>query len=232
MSILLVEDYEFLRNDLAELLEELVKSVTVASNGAEALKIYQAYHNKNSKGFDILVTDIQMPKMNGIELCEAVLKINTSQQIIVLSAHTDSEYLIKLINLGVAQFINKPIDKDILMNAFYKLSIGNDILVSESQNKQIIDLGEGYSWNKEKNRLMQGNCSVKLTRYEYFLMIFLLERAEEILTNDSLICYFYENSIDIDEKNIRNIVFKLRKKIPNNLIHSIYGMGYKLTPLI
>ena len=87
---MLVEDYDSLREDMTELLEDMFLEVLVAKNGREAFDLYQGYKNKHNKYPDIIMTDIQMPIMNGVELCEAVRNISKDQHIIVLSAHTDA----------------------------------------------------------------------------------------------------------------------------------------------
>lgn len=232
LSVLLVEDYEPLRHDMAEILDDLFKSVAVASDGSEALTLYQEYDAAYSKGFDLVITDIQMPVMNGVELSEAIRDINADQQIIILSAYTDSDYLLKLINLGIAQFITKPIDHEDLMDALYHVSKKINIIEKEPENILLIDLGENYTWNKEKLLLKQENNIVELTRHELLLMQLLLQKSEQVCTNDDIMQDFYGHGIDIVEKSIRNLVFKLRKKLPATLISSIYGMGYKLTPMI
>ncbi len=230
LSLLLVEDYEPLRNDMAEVLGDLFKTVTVASDGSEALKLYQEYYATYNKDFDIVVTDIQMPVMNGVELSEAIRDINADQQIIVLSAYTDSDYLIKLINLGISKFISKPIKDEELMDTFYHVSKKINTAKLEALNVQMVDLGENYTWDKEKYLLKQDDNTVDLTRYELLLMQLLVQKGEQACTNDDIMQEFYNNDIDISEKSIRNLVFKLRKKLPDSAISSIYGVGYKFMP--
>jgi DNA-binding response OmpR family regulator len=231
MSILLVEDYKPLRDDMAEMLDDLFGTIAIASEGCEALVLYQKYYSTNNKGFDLIVTDIQMPVMNGIELIEAVRDINTDQKIIVLSAHTDSDYLLRLINLGIAQFITKPVKHEDLMGTLYHVSKKINSIDLKPQNILMIDLGGNYIWDKEKRLLKQDNNTVELTRHELLLMQLFVEKSEQVCTNDDIIQDFYKNGIDVSESSIRNLIFKLRKKLPDSVIISIYGMGYKFTPL-
>jgi len=230
LSLLLVEDYEPLRNDMAEVLGDLFKTVTAVINGAEALKLYQENKEKHNAVFDIVITDIEMPVMNGVDLCECLFQQNKEQQIIVISAHTDSEYLLRLINLGIAQFITKPINHKLLMDTLYHVSKKINTVEWEFQNVLMVDLGENYMWDKEKLLLKHDNNTISLTRHELLLMQLLVQKEEQICTNDDIMQNFYNNGIDISEKSIRNLVFKLRKKLPENVINSIYGMGYKFTP--
>ena len=230
LSLLLVEDYEPLRNDMAEVLGDLFKTVAVASNGVEALGLYDEYHKKNEVTFDIVVSDIVMPVMNGVDLCEILKERNADQQIVVLSAHTDTEYLLRLINLGIAQFLNKPIQQERLFDTLFFVSgnIGKE--ESVLTDISIVDLGENIFWDKKKDVLMRNRLPTTLTKHEILLMQLFVEKSEEVCTSDDIMNYFYLEGIELNEKNIRNMVFKLRKKLPDSAINSIYGFGYKLIP--
>jgi len=228
LTVLLVEDYEPLRNDMAEVLEDFFKTVVVAANGVEALTYYDAQHEIHGKAFDIVISDIEMPLMNGVELSAKLRERNEKQQIIILSAHTDTEYLLGLINLGIAQFINKPIQHERLLDT---LSFVCDKIHKEKEvlpESMMFDMGENIVWDKDKSILMMSGEVVTLTRHEILLMQLLMQKEEQVCTNEDILAYFYLEDIDLEEKNIRNLVFKLRKKIPKNTIESIYGMGYKL----
>ncbi len=231
LSLLLVEDYEPLRNDMAEMLDDLFKHVVVASDGSEALSLYHEHYATHDKNFDLIITDIQMPVMNGVELSEAVRHINADQQIIVLSAHTDSDYLLRLINLGIAQFVTKPINHEELMDTLFHISKKINTVSFKPENILLIDLGEKYIWDKEKLLLKHDNNTVELTRHELLLIQLLIQKGEQVCTSNDIMQDFYNHGIDISEKSIRNLVFKLRKKLPPKLISSLYGMGYKLTPM-
>jgi len=226
LSILIVEDYAPLRNELEEVMKDFFDKVIATANGAEALTHYYDYYQIHKKGFDLVISDIQMPSMNGIELTKSIRKIDANQQIIILSAHTDREYLLELINLGVSQFIVKPIDYDELLGMLSKIiaeTNGKDII----DMSVIIDLGNGFKWDKTNLILTDNEQLVELTRHELYLLQ-LLVNTKHIISNEDIIQNFYSNSVDISENSIRNLVFKLRKKLPENTISSVYGMGYKL----
>ncbi len=229
LSVLLVEDYEPLRNDMAEILDDLFKNVVVASDGQEALKLYQSHLAEYNASFDLLITDIQMPMMNGVELSQRIREIDPYQKIIVLSAHTDSEFLIQLINLGISQFLTKPIKQgeliDTLDNVSRKIISGK----SQTSDSSILQLGEGFAWDSKNRILLSDGLSVELTKYELILLQLFIEKSEQICSTGEILYYFNDHQIEMSEKNIRNLVSKLRKKLPSNLISNIYGMGYKFT---
>jgi len=102
LSLLYVEDDEGIRTFMHSLLQSFFSTIHIANNGQEALDIYQ-----NNK-VDIILSDIAMPIMDGIELSQKIKEINPLQHIIITSAFEESEYFIQLINIGVNKFILKP----------------------------------------------------------------------------------------------------------------------------
>lgn len=103
MSVLYVEDETLIRENNKLLLESIFSEVQTASNGADGLKHY------TKKFFDIVITDIIMPEMNGVMMVKKIKELNPKQPIIITSASEESTQLLELINLGVAQFLLKPI---------------------------------------------------------------------------------------------------------------------------
>ncbi len=117
ISILYVEDNAMIRENTFDLLHIFFNNVDVAKNGQEGLEKYQAFYDQHGCYYDIVLTDINMPKMNGIEMIEQIRKWHERQNIIVISAHNETNYLIRLIDLEVTDFILKPIE----MNRFQKV---------------------------------------------------------------------------------------------------------------
>lgn len=101
-SVLYVEDDDVIRAQTLDFLSRFFPNVTTANDGEQGLAQYQ------SNPADIVISDINMPKMNGIEMIEAITKINPNQVVLVTSAHNDSENLLKLVNLNVMRFVLKP----------------------------------------------------------------------------------------------------------------------------
>ena len=135
LSILYVEDDPIIQKQTHKFLNLLFKSVEIANDGQEALHKYQ------EKNFDIIITDIVMPNMNGLELSKKIKKINPDQHIIVTSAYNDSEQLIEFINLHVRQFMLKPVEINNMLSTLYNVS------KSIVNNKKV----EDYRIKIEKN---------------------------------------------------------------------------------
>ncbi len=108
-SVLYVEDDKDIRENVTELLNNLFGNVQSAVDGQDGLNCYK------EGTFDYLITDIKMPKMNGIDMIEAVLKINPDQEVVITTAHDEEEYLAKFSDMGVSQVLQKPITFESLL---------------------------------------------------------------------------------------------------------------------
>lgn len=115
ISILYVEDEESIRGALSRLLERRFSEVITAENGAEGILRYV------QKRPDIVITDIKMPEMNGLEMIRKIRAINPEALIIITTAFTDPDYLLEAIKLGVNRCILKPIDSDKLEESILEL---------------------------------------------------------------------------------------------------------------
>jgi len=228
LSLLFAEDHTELRENTTEILKNFFKTVDSVENGEEALKLYKEKFQQNET-YDLVLTDIQMPKMDGVELTQKVYEINSSQTVVVLSAHDESDYLLPLINLGIEQFIKKPIDYQellrVLLNIAKKASLPSS---NETQNE--IFFSADFIFNKETKILLQNAESVYLTKYEILFLEQLTSQLGKIYSNEDIVSHFSELSENIDPQNIRKLVSKLRKKLPQESLESIYGVGYRIIP--
>ena len=104
VSVLYVEDDQVLRQNTVRLLSSFFSSIETAKNGVEGLEKYK-------KGrYDLVITDIKMPLMDGVKLARTIKADNPQQVVIVISAHDEARYFLELINLGADYFVLKPLD--------------------------------------------------------------------------------------------------------------------------
>lgn len=235
ISILFVEDDEGISKKMELLLYEIFSKIKVAFDGKEALEEYCNYYKINNEYPDLIITDIQMPNMDGIELIKHIYKENPNQRIIVLSAHNESEYLMELVNLGIYRFILKPMDYDNFFEIIFKIS--KEIYMEKykvSDKKEIfIKLNEDLVWNKELKQLYLNDNLLKLTKKEFLLVELLVKIPEKIFVNEEIISYIWKDEFDSnpDISNLKNLISRLRSKIPALRIENIYGFGYKIVTI-
>jgi DNA-binding response OmpR family regulator len=229
LSVLLVEDHAPSRQEMQEILQDLFADVVSVSDGEEALRTYRiAYHAH--RPFDLVITDIKMPHMDGVFLAQTIKKMHKKQAIIVLSAYPESQYLLELINIGLSKFITKPIDHE----KFFQVisDVTQTILEMKTPathtENSLLHIKQDLVWDIQKRLLKYQNHTIDLSKNELLFMECLAANGEKITTTQSLLETFYYSGIDINENGIRNLVLRLRKKLPDNVIHTVYGMGYKL----
>ncbi len=116
ISVLYVEDENDVREFTAKLLTSLLRKVYVAQDGLEGLKIYE----ENKDDIDLIVSDINMPKMDGLSMCDAIKKINHEIPLVITSAHNDTNFLRRAIEIGVTTYAMKPIDLYQLIESIIK----------------------------------------------------------------------------------------------------------------
>jgi DNA-binding response OmpR family regulator len=223
LSVLIAEDYQPLFDELNKLFKSIFKTVEATTDGQEALEMYKK-NISSGECYSIIFTDIKMPNMNGIELIKEIKKINPNENIVVFSAHQDSNYLLELINLGVRRFILKPAS---ILTLLEELAL----LCDEIYNKQttnILTLSDNVTYDKElKSLYLDGNLIV-LTKYEQLFIELFIEKVNLAVSNDDIVNHLYLNMIDMNVDNVRKLMYKLRQKLPKNFIKSIHGIGYRV----
>ena len=117
LKVLYVEDDLLIQEQIGRFLLRFFKDITYAHNGRDGLDKY------NKSDYDIVITDINMPVMDGMEMLKNIKKINEEQIVIITSAHNNSDNLVKLIELGADRFIMKPIDFNRLLKVIAKYAI-------------------------------------------------------------------------------------------------------------
>jgi signal transduction histidine kinase len=122
LSILYIEDNKDVRENTLETIETIFGISDIALNGDDGLKKFLKYYKDHSKFYDIVLTDLKLPTMSGIELSKEMLQINPNQMIIVNSAYNQVEVLTQLIDLGIYIFLPKPITFKQLFKALKKVS--------------------------------------------------------------------------------------------------------------
>lgn len=232
ISVLFVEDDEDLLKEMGFLLKDIFNNVNIAIDGDDAFSKYTNYFDKYSNYYDLVITDIQMPKVSGIDLIKNIYKINPEQKIIVLSAHSEKHYLMELLNIGIAQFILKPIDYDSFLDIIFDISkkIYEDKYQKNISKLIFIKLADKLFWNKEKKQLILNEKIIKLTKKEFLLIDLLMKYPEKVYTYEEIRnhLWFEENSLEAEISNLKNLISRLRKKVPTLDIQNNYGFGYSI----
>lgn len=157
LTILYVEDEDVARQKLAKILERFFKKVILASNGEEGYKTYQKEMLTNN--IDLILSDINMPKMNGIEMLAKIRETNQEIPIIYTTARTESEYLLKAIELNANHYVIKPIDIEDTINKaqhvcekiYYQSLVKQKNIELEQYSSVLDNVAAVFKLNNEKN---------------------------------------------------------------------------------
>lgn len=229
LNILYIEDDTSFLKETTEVFQELFNTVDTACNGEEGLNQYLLFFENYSKHYDMVVTDINMPKMDGIELIKKIYEINHKQIIIVISAHNEPQYLLELVNMGIEQFLLKPNNYDTILNIFYRST--QKLLQMNQPEEEILKimLENNIYWDKQSNTLWQNNEIIKLTKNETLLMKIFIKNKTKISTLQEIFHILWQDEPHLaSTKTLKSIISRLRKKLPDTTIENVYSLGYRL----
>lgn len=218
LTILYVEDEALIRENAVEYLNRYCKNVLQAKDGEHGYEIYQAHSP------DLIISDIKMPKLSGLDLAAKVRETDKDTPIILATAHTETKYLLKAVELQLIKYIVKPITSLKLQEA---LAMACDTLNSDYTH--IIQLNENTKYDTLNNTLLRDNTFIKLTHNELRFFDFLVKHRNRVITYEeieSLIWSYEGMSMDA----LRSLVRGLRKKLGGDFVENISGVGYRLSP--
>lgn len=211
--ILYAEDECGVRKNVAEMLELLFKEVHVACDGKEAYRLFEEFDP------DIVITDIKMPNLSGIELAKKIRKKGKNTQIIIISAYTEVDYMLEAVELSLIRYIVKPITETKLFEVLERF-------LEIQKSNGIIDLVDGWLYDSANKIIKNSNIVYELTKKESNLLELLLSK-KSVLTYEEI-----EMELWTDEcmslNALRLLMKNFRKKLPKDYLKNIQGIGYKL----
>lgn len=213
VSILCVDDESGIREFVANTLKYYFNEVYEASSGDEAYDLYLEYKPK------IILTDIQMKNGNGIDLVKKIRQNDLNTTIFMLTAHSNEEYLMDLINYNVNHFILKPLNHKKLTVALMKY-----ISVHLAENVQLC---EGVFMDASKRELLVNNEAIALRKREKDFLQMLHDNKNAITTYSQI-----EDELWLDKEMtihaLKSFIKELRGKLPVNIIKNVPQEGYIL----
>jgi len=218
ISILIAEDEQELREYLDEYLQIFFDKVYVAKCGHEAHMIYLDKHPS------IILTDINMPNIDGLSLSAKIRQRDNLTKIIIMSAHSEQEKLLNAIELNLVTYFIKPIKADLLKKVLL------DTVDNIRKTSKRLYLGESIFWDKTTNTLWQNQKQIMLRQKESALLQLLCSKPNTAFSAEDIFYHLSDNNIDreFSQDSITSLVKRLRSKLPNDIIQNVYGLGYKI----
>jgi len=214
-SVLYVEDDDEIKEQISEILKMLFKKVLVAEDGMKAYEIYE------DELPDIIISDVMMPKMDGLKLTKKIRQNNYDIPIILLTGYKDSVILVDAANLSVDGYILKPIN----MNIFIKTL--NNAIRRIKKEQGLIQLAKDTFYHSGTQELYKSGSLVSLGIKEVGLIKLLITNKPQTVIKEKIseTLWPLEN---ICESSIKNLILRIRKKLGDNIIISVRGIGYRL----
>ena len=158
LSILIVEDDISTLKWLSRILAKYLKEVYTAEDAMQALEIF------NNKSFDVVISDIEMPHVDGLHLLQKIALIKNSTIRAVMTAFNSQEYMNRVIESDVHFYFKKPIDIDELL-----VAISSKLTKQNSKDKKI-SLGEEFLYDYKQKNISKDNLEISLTKKEKQLL--------------------------------------------------------------
>ncbi len=222
LTLLYVEDDLDILHDIVFLLKNYFSEIFTATDGEDAFEKFKT-HNPS-----IILLDINIPKINGIELAKMIRENDKKTPILFLTAYSDSNKLIEAINLGVSSYIIKPFNIDELKDAISKI-------ISNKQPSSKIPLSLGFEWDRTVNKILHNFLELKLTNKESLLLEMFYSNRQKFFTPCEIAAeIFPKNAKDSKCNNSVQLISRFKKKVLKDFgveeffILNVYGLGYKL----
>lgn len=215
LKILCVEDENNISRLLKDALGEYFYSFIIAKDGLEGIEKY----NKISP--DIVISDIMMPKLNGLEMTKRIRQEDEDLPIIILSAYSDKDKLLKAIDLGINKYFIKPFNPEELLDYLFSLA-------KKLNKNKIVKLNKYFTFDMNSKNLFENNNLVKLTKREREFIFLLIKNKKEFVSNELMGKHLWEEEI-ISLERIRTFIKRLRQKTSKELIKNISGQGYLIS---
>lgn len=217
-SILLVDDEEDILAFLKYNLEKEGYRIYTASNGHDGVLMNQKYRP------DLVIMDVMMPKLDGIEACHAIRNDSKIKQPIItfLTSRSEDYSQIAGFEVGADDYITKPIRPRLLISKVESLLRR---LQTEQVQSNSVTLS-GITIDRDKYAVYANDKEVALPKKEFELLDLLLSQPEKVHTRDEILTKIWGNDIIVGERTIDVHIRKLREKFGNRYIRTIKGVGY------
>lgn len=218
-NVLFVEDDLIMLEQINELLGMMFKSVYSAKNGKDAFELFQ------EENIDLIISDIKMPIMDGLTLIEKIRRTNYNISIILLTNHSEKDYLLHAANLSIDGYIVKPIEFEDFTQTIVKA------MNRAGKNHGKIYLSDELFFNTGTQELYLNNEVIFLGIKELELIKLLINNSSKTVTKEEIseALWPFES---VSESSIKNLILRIRKKLNSDIILSVRGVGYRLNNCI
>lgn len=217
-NVLYVEDNTQVQMHTLKMLDNFFPNIICAKDGNSGYDVYE----KTDNNINLIITDIQMPSCNGLEMIKRIRKQNLKIPIIIFSAYSNTDYLLDAIKCGIDGYIVKPYS----LQHIYDTLV--DLITKLFNPKETFMIADDYLWNDAKKLLyFKGTEEICLTKNEKKLITLLVNKENTLLSSEEIENIIFDD-FHSNNKKVRNLISRLNSKLGIKIIQSIYGQGYQL----
>ncbi|ECH3656203.1 response regulator transcription factor [Campylobacter jejuni] len=215
LIILVVEDEVKARESMINILSERFSKVIGAQNGDEGLKKFKKFKP------DLVITDIAMPIMDGLDMAREIKEISDDVPIAVLSAYSEKERLLRSIDIGIDKYLIKPVDIEELFKVL-------DYLIGEKiEANMLVKISEEYQFNKTKRTLIHNGKEIVLTKKELAFISLLLKQPGVLVLHEDIKKNVWIGE-HVSDTAVRTFIKRVRDKVGEDFIKNVPSLGYKI----
>ncbi|MHA7804007.1 butyrate response regulator transcription factor BumR [Campylobacter jejuni] len=215
LIILVVEDEIKARESMINILSERFSKVIGAQNGDEGLKKFKKFKP------DLVITDIAMPIMDGLDMAREIKEISDDVPIVVLSAYSEKERLLRSIDIGIDKYLIKPVDIEELFKVL-------DYLIGEKiEANMLVKISEEYQFNKTKRTLIYSGEEIVLTKKELAFISLLLKQPGALVLHEDIKKNVWIGE-HVSDTAVRTFIKRVRDKVGEDFIKNVPSLGYKI----
>ncbi|EAK2159600.1 response regulator transcription factor [Campylobacter jejuni] len=215
LIILVVEDEVKARESMINILSERFSKVIGAQNGDEGLKKFKKFKP------DLVITDIAMPIMDGLDMAREIKEISDDVPIVVLSAYSEKERLLRSIDIGIDKYLIKPVDIEELFKVL-------DYLIGEKiEANMLVKISEEYQFNKTKRTLIYSGGEIVLTKKELAFISLLLKQPGALVLHEDIKKNVWIGE-HVSDTAVRTFIKRVRDKVSEDFIKNVPSLGYKI----
>jgi len=219
-KILLIDDEHDIMDFLKYNLEAEGYAVKTSSEGLQGIKLASEWIP------DVIVLDVMLPGMDGVEICYELRKIHKLQKsaIVFLSARGEDYSMIAGLEAGADDYLTKPIKIKVFL-AKIKALLRRD----REEEVKIHSIG-GIELNRERYILIKNGVEIKMPRKEFELLALLLSKPGKVFKRNEILDKIWGEDSNIGDRTIDVHIKKIRNKLNNDMLETVKGVGYKINP--
>lgn len=222
-TLLYVEDDPETRENYEYVLKTLFKHVYTAADGKKALELY---HEKKPQ---IVLLDIVLPQIDGLEVAKQIREHDAYTHIVMLTAYSQQEQLLRAVNLQLDAYLLKPVDDALLINKMQNI-------ISQLAMHTCVTIGKNFLWDTYTQQLFYNDGPIKLTKKERLLLGLLGRNPNHYFSHNEIILHVWPDDIPDEtyDSKLTQLIYRSNNKISkftrleHHFIENGYAQGYRI----